>query len=319
MQRTMLVAIGGNSLMRAGEPTTVATQRAHLAEVCRALTHIIAGGWRIVVTHGNGPQVGAALQRSELRVAHAYPLSLDMCVASTQGEIGILLQQAMHDALAARGVHRPIATVLTQVVVSPADPAFARPSKPVGPFYSAAAALARREAGWTLVEEPPHGYRRAVASPEPLEVVEEPAIRALFDAGVLVIALGGGGVPVIRREGRLEGIEAVVDKDLASSLLAINLRVDVLVMCTDVDRIYINFARAGERGLEEVTADDLRLLATDGQFPAGTMGPKVEAVRRFITAGGGTAIVTSPERLIGALEGREGTRVVSTKPAWTGR
>lgn len=312
MQRTVLVAIGGNSLIRAGESTTIATQRVHVAETCRALAQIIADGWRVVVTHGNGPQVGAALRRSELGATDAYPLSLDMCVASTQGEIGVLLQQALRDALEERAIRRPVATVLSQVVVSPDDPAFAKPSKPIGPFYSAADAETRHRAGWTLVEEPPHGYRRAVASPAPLEIVEEPAIRALVDAGVVVIALGGGGVPVVQRGAHLEGIEAVIDKDLASALLAIRLHVDVLAMSTDVDRIYVNYARPDARGLREVNEDELRRFAADGHFPPGTMGPKVEAALRFVSAGGGEVIVTSPDRLAAALEGHEeGTHVVS--------
>jgi carbamate kinase len=312
MRRTALVAIGGNSLIRAGEPTSVAGQRAHVVEICEALARLVASGWRLIVTHGNGPQVGAALRRSELGAADAYPLPLDVCVATTQGEIGVLLEQALRDALRARGSDRAVATILTQVMVSPDDPAFARPSKPVGAFYGAADAQTRRQAGWTLVAEPPHGYRRVVASPEPVVIVEEPAIRTLLDAGVIVIALGGGGVAVVEREGRLEGIEAVIDKDPASALLAIHLRVTVLAMVTDVDRIYVSFATPDARGLGEVTAEELRGLATSGQFPPGTMGPKVEAALRFIAAGGSEVIVTSPDRLVAAFGGLEaGTHVVS--------
>jgi carbamate kinase len=312
MRRTVLVAIGGNSLIRPGEPTTAATQRVHVAETCRALADIVALGNRVVVTHGNGPQVGAALRRSELGAVDAYPLPLDMCVASTQGEIGVLLQQALGEALGARAVRPPIATILTQVVVSPDDPAFAEQTKPVGPFYSLAEAETRRRAGWTLIQEAPHGYRRAVASPVPLEIVEEPAIRALVNAGVVVIAVGGGGVPVVRRDGRIGGIEAVIDKDLASALLATHLGVDVFAMSTDVDRMYLNFARPDARGLGQVTADELRQFAADGHFPAGTMGPKVEAALQFMAAGGAEVIVTSPDRLVAAIEGHdEGTRVVN--------
>jgi carbamate kinase len=312
MRRTALVAIGGNSLIRPGEPMTVATQRVHVAETSRALAQIISDGWRLVVTHGNGPQVGAALRRSELGAADAYPLPLDMCVASTQAEIGMLLQQALRNELEARAIVQPVAAVLSQVMVSADDPAFADPRKPIGPFYPPADLEARRRAGWTFVEEPPYGYRRAVASPEPLEILEEPAIRALVDAGIVVIALGGGGVPVVHRGGHLEGIEAVIDKDLASALLAVNLRVDVFVMSTDVDRIYVDFARPQARGLSEVTAHELRQLAGDGHFPPGTMGPKVDAALRFIAEGGAEAIVTSPDRLVAALEGKgEGTHVVS--------
>jgi carbamate kinase len=312
MRRTVLVAIGGNSLIRPGEPITVATQRMHVMETCRALAAIISAGWRVVVTHGNGPQLGAALRRSELGAGDAYPLSLDMCVASTQGEIGVLLQQALSEALEAVGARQPIATILTQALVSPGDLAFTHPSKPVGPFYSFAESERRRHAGWTFVEEAPHGYRRAVASPAPLEIVEEPAIRALMHAGVVVIAVGGGGVPVVRRNGRIEGIDAVIDKDLASALLATHLRVDVFAMSTDVDHIYLNFARPDARGLGQVTADELRRFAADGHFPAGTMGPKVEAALQFIAAGGSEVIVTAPDRLVAAIEGHdEGTRVVS--------
>jgi carbamate kinase len=319
MQRTVLIAIGGNSLLRAGEPTTVATERTHVAETCRAVAGLVADFWRVVVTHGNGPQVGAALRRSETAAAEAYPLPLDMCVASTQGEIGILIQQALGEELEARRRSRPIATVLSQVVVAPDDPAFARPSKPIGPFYSQAVAEARRRAGWTLVEEPPHGYRRVVPSPEPRAVVEEPVIRALLDAGVVVVALGGGGVPVVRRGGGLEGIEAVVDKDMASALLAVRLHVDLFVMLTDVDRIYVNFARPDALGLGNVTTDELRQLAADGQFPAGSMGPKVEAALRFVAGGGREAIVTSPDRLIAAIDGRAGTHIVGHVHAETRR
>jgi len=304
------VAIGGNSLIRAGEPVTMATQRAHAAETCLAIARLASDGWRVIVTHGNGPQVGAALRRSEVAAGHAYPLPLDICVASTQGEIGILLQQALDDAFEVQATRRPVATVLTQVVVAADDPAFAHPGKPVGRFYSAAEAQARRDGGWTLVEEPPHGFRRVVPSPEPVEVVEEPVIGALVDAGVVVIAVGGGGVPVVRREGRLDGVEAVVDKDLASALLAIRLRVDLLVMSTDVNGIYVNFAKPDAVRLHDVTAARLREYARAGQFPEGTMGPKVEAALRFVDAGGGQAIVTSPDQLIAAIEGREGTRIV---------
>ena len=311
MPRTVLVAIGGNSLIRAGEPATIASQRAHVAETCRALANIVCLGWRVVVTHGNGPQVGAALRRSEVAAAEAYPLPLDICVASTQGEIGTLLQQALGNELEARMASRPIATVLSHVVVSADDPAFVEPGKPVGPFYSRADAEARREAGWAVIEEPPHGYRRVVPSPEPLDIVEEPVIRALVDAGVVAIALGGGGVPVVRRDGRLEGVEAVIDKDLASALLASRLRVDAFVMSTDVDYVFVNFARPDAHPLRTVTAHELRQLAAEGQFPGGTMGPKVEAALRFLAAGGREAIVTSPGRLVAALEGLEGTHVVS--------
>ena len=315
MPRTVLIAIGGNSLIPAGEPATVATQRRHMAETCRAIADVVARGWQVVLTHGNGPQVGAALLRSERAAAEAYELPLDVCVASTQGEIGCLLQQALRQALLRKGLRYSVATVLAQVVVAPHDPAFAHPSKPIGPFYSRAEAERRQRAGWTTVEEPPHGYRRVVPSPEPLEIVEEGAIRTLVDSGAIVITLGGGGIPVVRRGDELEGVEAVVDKDLASALLAIRLGVDVLLISTDVDAISLDFTSPHARGLTDVTADELRGYAAAGQFPPGTMGPKVEAALRFVAASGREAIITSPDRLVAALEGHAGTHVFDHVPA----
>jgi carbamate kinase len=205
--------------------------------------------------------------------------------------------------------------LLSHVVVSDVDPAFTHPSKPVGPFYSREEADARGLAGWILVEEPPHGYRRVVPSPEPLDIVEEPVIRALVDAGVVVIALGGGGVPVVRHDRGLQAVEAVIDKDLASALLAVRLGVDLFVMSTDVDAVYVDFAGPAARPLRIVTDGELRRLRDDGQFPPGTMGPKVEAALRFLTGGGREAIVTSPDHLAAALDGRQGTHVIRELPA----
>jgi carbamate kinase len=283
--------------------------RAHVEETCRALARVVAAGWRVVVTHGNGPQVGAELIRSELAAREAYPLPLDVCVASTQGEIGFLLQQALGAALGAAGVRRPVATVLAQVAVARDDPGFARPTKPIGPFYSRTEAEARRSLGWVMVEVPPHGYRRVVASPEPLEIVEEPVIRTLAEAGIVVITLGGGGIPVVRNAHRLTGIEAVVDKDASSALLAIRLQVDRLVLATDVDRLYLDFGTASARGLDRVTCDDLRRLAAAGHFPPGTMGPKVDAAIRFVEAGGREAIIAAYDALEAAIAGGRGTHV----------
>jgi len=242
-------------------------------------------------------------------------LPLDACVASTQGEIGFLLQQALRDALQARDLRPPVATVLAQVVVAHDDPAFAHPSKPIGPFYSRAESEGRQRAGWRMVEEPPHGYRRVVPSPEPLEIVEERVMRTLVDSGAIVITLGGGGIPVVRRGQQLQGIAAVVDKDLASALLAIRLGVDVLLISTDVDAISLDFATPHARRLATITADELRSHAAASQFPPGTMGPKVEAALRFVAGGGREAIVTSPDRLVAALEGHAGTHVFDRVPA----
>jgi carbamate kinase len=309
LSRRVLVAIGGNALLQAGEPASVEAQRQRLDATGRALAGLAASA-RLVITHGNGPQVGAALLRSELSAGDAYPLPLDVCVASTQGEIGFLLEQAVGRALAARRLGHSVATVLAQVVVAADDPGFARPTKPIGPFYPPAEAGARRRLGWAMIEDPRHGYRRVVASPEPLEIVEEASIRTLVDAGTIVITLGGGGIPVLRRGRRLDAVEAVVDKDLSSALLAIRLQMDRLVIVTDVDRIYLDFGRPKARGLNRVTVGELRRHAAAGHFPPGTMGPKVEAALRFVEATGGQATVTSSDRLTAALGGRAGTHLI---------
>ncbi len=310
MQPTALIAIGGNALIQANEPATVGLERAHIRETCRAIADVVCDGWRVVITHGNGPQVGAALVRSERAAGDAYPLPLDVCVACTQGEIGVLLQQSLFEALEMKRINRRVATVLSQLVVDPKDSAFTRPTKPIGPFYSFPEAASRRASGWTMVEEPPHGWRRVVPSPEPLRIVEGSVIRALVEANVLVIALGGGGIPVVQEGQRLRGVEAVVDKDLSSALLAIQLRVDRLVLATDVDRVYLDFGTSNARGLDAITGEELRRHAAAGHFPAGSMGPKVEAALRFVDAGGGgEAIVTSYDRLALALQGSAGTRV----------
>lgn len=286
--RTVLVAIGGNSLMRGGEPATLEHEQQRVLETCGVLAAVAASGWRLLVTHGNGPQVGAALRRAELARAEVYPLPLDLCVASTQGEIGVLLQRGLEAALAARCLDTPVAAVVSQVVVDRDDRAFRYPTKPIGVA----------------------GSQRVVPSPEPLDIVEESVIRTLVEAGVIVIALGGGGVPVVRRGSRLDGVDAVVDKDLASALLAVRLGVDVFAMTTDVDGVYLDFATPRARRVGEVTAGELRRHAEQGQFPAGTMGPKVEAALRFVAATEGEAIVTSSERLLAALAGEAGTRVL---------
>ncbi len=313
MQRLALVAIGGNSLLQSLGRASVAEERERARGTSRAIAQLVADGWTVLVTHGNGPQVGAELLRSERGAAEVYALPLDVCVATTQGEIGYVLQQALREELGVRGLRVPVATVLTQVVVSLDDPAFARPTKPIGPFYSAEEATARRERyGWTMVEVPGRGFRRVVPSPEPLEVIEESVIASLVREGALVIALGGGGVPVVRQGDRLVGVEAVVDKDRASALVASRLGVDLFVISTDVDRVYLDYGRPTQRPLGLVTVDELERYRREAHFPPGSMGPKVEAALRFLREGGREVIVTSPDRLAHAVRGRGGTHIVST-------
>ena len=311
MARTALIAVGGNSLIRAGEKGAIPEQLGNARRTAAAVVRLLAGGWRVVVTHGNGPQVGAALLRSERAAGQVYGHPLDVCDATTQGEIGYLLQQSLHNELAAAGIDRPVATVLTQVVVAADDPAMQKPTKPIGPFYSREEAEERRaRLGWAIVEDAARGYRRVVPSPEPLEIVEAEVVRDLLERGVLVVAVGGGGIPVVRREGRLEGLEAVIDKDRASALLAARLGVDRFVISTDVDRVYLDYKQPGQRALARVTAAELDGHYRAGHFPPGNMGPKIESALRFLAGGGREVIITSFAHLEAAFAGAAGTHVV---------
>lgn len=311
MGLTALIAVGGNSLIRAGEKGTISEQLGNSRRTADAVVQIIRAGYRVILTHGNGPQVGAALLRSERAADQVYSHPLDVCDASTQGEIGYLLQQSLVNALADSGMRTPVAAVLTQVVVSADDPAMREPSKPVGPFYSRAEAEARhRQSGWTIVEDAARGWRRVVPSPEPLEIVEEPAIRALIDAGALVIAAGGGGIPVVRAGRGFKGVEAVIDKDRASALLASRLQVEMFIISTDADRVYVNYKKPGQRPLDRATVDEMERYYQEGHFPPGNMGPKVESALRFLRAGGREVIITSYERLFDAVRGQAGTHIV---------
>jgi len=311
VSKAALIAVGGNSLIRAGEKGTIAQQLANTRRTAAAIVGLIRDGYHLVVTHGNGPQVGAALLRSERASDQVYSHPLDVCDASTQGEIGYLLQQSVNNELSAAGLDVPVATVLTQVVVARDDPAMQHPTKPIGPFYSRADAEERRRLfGWQIVEDAARGYRRVVPSPEPIHIVELEVIRLLLDQGVLVIAVGGGGIPVVQSNGALEGIEAVIDKDRASALLASELGVDVFVISTDADSVYLDYKKPTERPLRRVTAEELEAHYRAGQFPPGNMGPKVESALRFLRNGGKEVVITSYERLCEAVEGEAGTHIV---------
>ncbi|MCZ7557744.1 MAG: carbamate kinase [Bacteroidia bacterium] len=312
MSRTALIAIGGNSLIRAGERGTIDEQLANAHATARCLAEMVQRGWRIVITHGNGPQVGAALLRSERAAGEVYTHPLDVCVATTQSEIGYLLQRALEYELRQLGLTTPVLTVLTQVRVDEHDPAFAHPTKPIGPFYSKKEAEDRqRRLGWNIVEDSARGYRRVVPSPEPKEVFEQHIIRKLLDDGMIVIACGGGGIPVIERANHeVIGSEAVIDKDRASALLASELGVDLFIISTDARQVFVDFKKPTQRGLDTANVSELRQLAGEGQFPAGSMGPKVESAIRFIESGGREVIITSFEYLTSALDGNDGTRIV---------
>jgi len=299
---TSVVALGGNALMRPGERGTAAEQRANLREVCAALRPLLREE-RLVVTHGNGPQVGNELLRQERAAAEAPPLPLYLAVAQTQAEIGALIESEL-----APVAGRPVACLLTHVLVAEDDPAFEEPTKPVGPFYDEAKARElEAERGWKVVHDAGRGWRRVVPSPAPLEVVELDAIRSLLASGTIVVACGGGGIPATRRGEHLAGIDAVIDKDRASSLLARGLHADRLVILTEVPAVYSGFGTDHQEELRELSADDAADLVPE--LAAGSMRPKLEASVEFVRTTGREALITSPAALGDALEGRSGTRI----------
>ena len=311
MARTALVAVGGNSLIRAGEKGTIGEQLANTRRTAVAIVGLIRMGYRLVVTHGNGPQVGAQLLRSERASDVVYSQTLDVCGAASQGEIGYLLEQSLRNELTAEGIDVPVVSLVTQTLVSSDDPAMQNPSKPIGPFYSKTdAEEKRRQLGWHIVEDAARGYRRIVPSPEPIEIVELVVIRSLMEQGALVVSTGGGGVPVVSVNGELRGVEAVIDKDRASALLAAGLGVDLFVISTDTDYVYLNYKKPDQQPLTLVTADELEQHHQAGHFPPGNMGPKVESVLRFLRGGGKEAVITSFEHLCDAVCGSAGTHIV---------
>jgi len=308
--KTMLLAVGGNSLIRAGETGTIAEQRANAQRTAAQIIGLIRDGYRIVLTHGNGPQVGAALLRSERGASQVPGLPLDVCGAATQGEIGYLLQQSLQTELQMADLHVPVATVLTQCLVLPDDPSMQHPSKPIGPFYSRADAEERQRLfGWEIVEDAARGYRRVVPSPDPVGIVELEVIRNLFGHGVLVIACGGGGIPVVWKNGKLQGVEAVIDKDRISAWLASRLGVGLFVISTDTEYVYLDYKKPSQHPLRHIDAAELEEYARDGHFPPGNMGPKIESVLRFLRNGGREAIITSCENLCQAVAGSAGTHM----------
>ncbi len=310
--KKLLIAVGGNSLIRAGEKGTVQEQLLNARRTASAIVNLIQTGYHVVITHGNGPQVGAALLRSERAASQVPGQTLDVCDAVSQGEIGYILQQCLHNELHAAGLDTPVVTLLTQSIVSSDDPAMTHPSKPIGPFYSRGDAEERKRLhGWEIVEDAARGYRRIVPSPDPTQIVELDVIRDLVDHGVLVIAAGGGGIPVTSQHGTLQGVEAVIDKDRASALLASQLGVDVFVISTDTDYVYLDYKKPSQRPLQLVSDSEMEQYFVAGQFPPGNMGPKVESVLRFLRAGGREAIITSYQYLEKALKGEAGTHIVS--------
>ena len=308
-----VVAIGGNALILDGQPGSIAEQNGNAQEMARHIAALVERGWGIVLTHGNGPQVGFILLRSEL-VGDSAPvpqLSLEMSSADSQGGIGHILSMALLNELAARGHQDRVAYILTHTVVDRADPAFANPTKPIGPFYTAEqAAEKQRRDGWEMVEDSGRGYRRVVASPKPHRIVESAQIRALVDSGFVVVAVGGGGIPVIETANGYLGIEAVIDKDRASALLAASLEVPLLVLSTGVEQVAWHFRQPDQRLLASMTSTEALGYLADGEFPKGSMGPKVEAAVDFLARGGTEVLITTPAALERAIAGETGTRIV---------
>lgn len=301
------MALGGHAFVEPGHSLTMAGQQARAREAVGVLLDAIGVGTSLVVTHGNGPQVGHALTRVELALGEAYEIPLEVCVAETEGELGYVLAQTLHNELAARGRRRPVASLLTQVLVDPNDPAFEAPTKPIGPVYPTARADALEDAGFVVMADR-GGWRRAVASPEPLEILDVDVVGRLLDMDVTVIAAGGGGVPVVERAGRIEGIEGVIDKDLASAMLAREVGADALIIVTDVPCAYLGFGTEDPRPLRRASGAEARALAAEGHFGEGSMAPKIEAGARFAEAGGRT-VITDLAQLEDALAGRAGTTI----------
>lgn len=313
MPQMLVVALGGNAILRPGQKGTAADQRQNLHSTSRQLVRLIQRGHQVVVTHGNGPQVGAILLQQEAgRATGVPPMPLDVCGAESQGLLGYLIQQSLYNELVKANIEKSVVTVLTQTVVDPGDRAFSNPTKPIGPFYSEQEAQRlARETGHRYVEDAGRGWRRVVPSPDPAAIVEAQAIRLLVQQGVIVIAVGGGGIPVVRgSEYLLSGTDAVIDKDLAAARLAEQLHADRLIILTDVPRVYLAYGKPDQRELVRMGAAEARSYLSRGEFARGSMGPKVEACARFVEATGQQAVIAALEQLEAAVDGTSGTTVV---------
>jgi carbamate kinase len=309
-----IVAVGGNALIRDDQHDSIPDQYDAVVESARHIADMIEAGWDLVLTHGNGPQVGFILRRSELAADEVRPVPLDYAVGDTQGAIGYMFQKALSNALRRRGIHRQVVTVVTQTRVSRDDPAFLNPGKPIGAFFDETAARQRQKSlGWTVMEDAGRGWRRTVASPKPLEIMEREVIGTLLAQGCVVIACGGGGIPVVVDEHQqISGVEAVIDKDLASALLAEQLGADLLLIPTGVEQVAINFGKPDQRWLDTLSLAEAQELISQNQFGAGSMLPKVEAIMQFVThsrarGGHGKGLITSPEAIKRALDRKTGT------------
>jgi carbamate kinase len=308
-----VVAIGGNSLIADAAHRSVEDQYAAVGETDHHIAALIQEGWDVAITHGNGPQIGFILRRSELSRHELHEVPLDICGADTQGAIGYMLQQNLMNEFRGIGISKPVATIVTQVEVAADDPAFATPSKPIGSFLEEDEAMVRRdEEGWEVVEDAGRGWRRVVASPAPLRIVEIDVVRQLLDSGVVVITVGGGGIPVgADADGNLHGVAAVIDKDLASALLANELGADLLLISTVVEKVALRFGTPDQEWIDRLTLDEVKRYLDEGiHFGEGSMAPKMRAVVQFLENGGTEALITNPASLARAVNGETGTRIV---------
>lgn len=307
-----VVAVGGNALIKDKNHQTVPDQYQAAAETMKHIANMIVDGWDVVVTHGNGPQVGFILRRSELASHELHEVPLDYCGADTQGAIGYMFQQALHNEFRLRGINKQAATVVTQTIVDRNDPAFENPTKPIGSFMDEAAAREKMaKEGWTMVEDAGRGWRRVVPSPIPQTIVEADAIRSLIDHGFVVVAVGGGGIPVMQLEnGTLTGVEAVIDKDFGSAILASMINADLFLISTAVEKVAINFNKPDQKWLDTMTVTEARKYLAEGQFAKGSMQPKIEAILKFMDKGGKKALITDPEHIKDALDGKTGTWIL---------
>lgn len=312
MKQVAVVAIGGNSLIKDKAHQTVPDQYAAAHETCVHIAGMIEQGWEVAIGHGNGPQVGFILRRSELSRHELHDVPLDFCGADTQGAIGYMLQQNLYNEFRRRGMDKQATTVVTQVLVDRRDPAFQNPSKPIGSFMAEAEARAQREKErWDIVEDAGRGWRRVVASPLPVRVIERDAVKRLIDAGLVVITVGGGGIPVIEDgEGNLVGVAAVIDKDYASSLLATSIDADLLLISTAVEKVALRYGKPDQRWLDQLTLAEAKQYLAEGHFAPGSMGPKIQASIWFLEHGGKEALITNPENIERALAGETGTHIL---------
>ena len=311
--RLAVLAIGGNSLIKDKNHIALSSQYEAVKETGKYIADLVAEGLRIVITHGNGPQVGFIYRRGEL-ARHELPLiPLDICGADTQGAIGYMIQKALLNQFRKRGIARKVTTVVTQTLVNRDDPSFIQPTKPIGSFISEQEALSNREEfGWEVVEDAGRGFRRVVPSPIPREIIELDVVRLLVERDYTVVAAGGGGIPVIRNErGDLEGVEAVIDKDLASSLLARNLEADTFIISTAIDAVYLNFGKEDQKSIRHANLLEVKQYLAEGHFKPGSMKPKIESIIQFLEGGGKKAIITSPENLLKSVRGESGTTIVN--------